>query len=78
MNAEPVTLSIPAECIRLDDRRAPQRPSPYFRSGAPTHCAHCAAPFRLSGGLLACWHGRSGYYCSEACRDAASDRKDAA
>lgn len=68
-----------AECIRLDDRRKPQRPSPYFMHGAPTRCARCAEPFHPdSSGLLACWHGDKGYYCSEACSDAARDEKNAA
>ena len=56
-----------AECVRLDDRRQPQRPSPYFMSGAPTQCARCAAPFTLNDGVLSCWRGDKGYYCSETC-----------
>ena len=66
----PVPSVIPdvsAECVRLDDRRKRQRPSPYFTSGAPTQCARCAAPFQVNDGLLSCWHGDKGYYCSEAC-----------
>ena len=68
-----------AECIRLDDRRKPRLPSPYFMSGAPTRCARCNEPFHLDGGgLFSCWHGETGYYCSEACSDAARDEKTAA
>lgn len=56
-----------AVCIRLDDRRKPQRPSAYFMSGAPTQCARCEASFKLDDGQLSCWHGDKGYYCSETC-----------
>jgi hypothetical protein len=79
MSIQPVSPESSAECIRLDDRRKPQRPSPYFSSGAPTQCARCAAPFQLNGGLRSCWHGADkGYYCSEVCSATARSDKHAA